>query len=282
MQDLQNGKPELKYLRFFILCNFYSFDMNSLTLILLHLSFLFFSPGSEKSENLINGGHSLNLLTSDSISTIEIGKGSGIYFTYPVHAVKIIMQPCDSLDPQDDWFCPEPVYSRIWRVGEWKGSDDHTGCTIYFSPGPSADPEFIFVDKNEKRLGSIQALKLRLNIDLSIYSSGHTNNMFDKKRMFSVQKDTVIEVKQPFYQVGLSGILLRNIVMFTDDTFDQVQQTINEGEEIEIMFALPACKDEPYERKYLVRTELGILGYIRIENEDTFGGLMEGFFYAGD
>lgn len=256
--------------------------MNSLTLILLHLSFLFVSPGSEKGEIFINDRHSLNLLTSDSISTIEIGKGSGIYFTYPVHSVKIIMQPCDSLDPQDDWFCPEPVYSRNWRVGEWKGSDEHSGFTIYFSPGPSADPEFIITDKNGKKMGSIQALKLRLNADLSIYTSGHTNNMFDKKSMFTVQKDTVLEVKQPFYQVGLAGILLRNIVMFTDDSFDQIQQTINEGAEIEIMFALPAGKDELYERKYLVRTELGILGYIRIENEDTFGALMEGFFYAGD
>jgi hypothetical protein len=257
--------------------------MNFLSLILLQLGLILGSTFSNDYEGLTFVTEDIqNLGGSDSIVTVEIGKGSGIYFTYPVNSVKLIMQPCDSLNPQDDWYCPEPVYSRTWRIGEWKGPATQPGFTIYFSPGPSADPEFIFVNKKGGNIGYIAALKLRIQSDLMIHSSGHSNTMFDKRRMFKIQKDTIQEVRQPFYQVGLTGILLRDIKLFSDENFRQIQQTIHAGEEVEIMFALPAGKDEPYERIYILRTESGMIGYLRIENEDTFGGLMAGFFYAGD
>jgi hypothetical protein len=257
--------------------------MNFLSLFLLDLSLLIVSPGSLNFQNITYASDVVqNSTESDSMATVEIGNESGIYFTYPLNSVKLIMQPCDSLNSQDDWFCPEPIYSRNWRVGEWKVSEFQASFTIYFSPGPSVDPEFIFIDKNGRKIGSIPALKLRIYSDLKIYSSGHTNNMFDKKRMFTVQKDTILEIKQAFYEVGIKGTLLRDIKLFTDESFGQLQQTVYKGEEVEIMFALPAGEDEPYERKYLIRTELGILGYILIENEDTYGALMKDFYYAGD
>lgn len=257
--------------------------MNFLSLIFINLSLILVFSGSKGYEEItIVKPEIHNSSGTDSLATIEIEKGSGIYFSYPVNSLKLIMQACDSLHPQDDWFCPEPIYSRNWRLGEWTGTSEQASFTIYFSPGPSEDPEFIFVNLNGKEIGRIPALKLLIGSDFMIHASGHTNNMFNKMRLFRIEKDTLMEIKQPFYHVGLEGELLRNITLYSDETCERIQQVLNRGDEVEIVLALPAGKHESYERIYLLRTSSGITGYIRIESEDTYGALLEGFFYAGD
>lgn len=257
--------------------------MKLLSLILVQLGFISFSPYISDFKMVAFVKERVPEFTgNDSLATTEIGNDSRIQFTYPVNAVTLIMQPCDSLSEGDEWYCPEPVYSRNWRVAEWNESFSQAGFTIYFSPGPSEDPEFIFIDHTGKRLGYIAGLKLEIHSDQIIYASGHSNTMYNKKRMYIIEVDTILEISQPFYHVGQKGNLLRNIDVFSDESLKQKQQQINQGEEIEIVFALSGGKDESFEKIYLIKTNAGIMGYIRIENEDSYGALMEGFFYAGD
>src|SRR5690606_24645618 len=137
----------------------------------------------------------------------------------------------------DAWFCPEPIYSRNWKVATLRYISDNQLVTLYFSPGPSADPEFILVGNSGKIIGRIAALKLEITEDFQVFSSGHTNTMFDKKRSFTIQADTLSEIKQAFYEVGIQGKLKRNLQVYCDDSFSVLQQFLTAGSEIEILLA---------------------------------------------
>jgi hypothetical protein len=54
------------------------------------------------------------------------------------------------------------------------------------------------------------------------------------------------------------------------------------GYEVEVLLAEPLTKDYETDLLFLVRTDFGLVGWLRLENEDMFGGVLTELFFMGD
>ena len=148
---------------------------------------------------------------------------------------------------------------------------------IRYSEGPSVDPCFLIYryDKDTTKLlhYAIDGLSLFIPGDGFLYFSGHSDNMFDTRRKYRVLKDTLIEVIQPFYFVGINSKALADITIYSDtDMLNQVA-IVPKGSSV---FVVVNRGDY-----YLIKTPFGLLGWIFIPN----GGqhtILEGIYFAGD
>ncbi|MCF7886162.1 MAG: hypothetical protein K9M80_06685 [Candidatus Marinimicrobia bacterium] len=62
----------------------------------------------------------------------------------------------------------------------------------------------------------MNGLRISIPGDGNIYISGHTNNMFNKRRIYHLESNTLKEIKQPFYYVGQEGVLQKDITLYRD------------------------------------------------------------------
>ena len=89
----------------------------------------------------------------------------------------------------DPLFVSEGPGTGNTKAMKTKISSSGSNYYVVFSSGPSADPEFIFYKDGEfnQAAFSISALDIVIPGNGFIYSSGHTNNMFNKRRKFKVE-----------------------------------------------------------------------------------------------
>jgi hypothetical protein len=129
---------------------------------------------------------------------------------------------------------------------------------------------------------SFSCTEFYINSFGTIYTTGHVNNMYNRKRKFQIQKDTVIEIKQPYSYVGLKGKILKNIVLYHDKIGNEMVAQLPKGYEIEILLTEAKTKDYESDYNFLVKTDFGLVGWLRLTNEDLFGGILKELYYAGD
>ncbi len=163
--------------------------------------------------------------------------------------------------------------------------------TIDFSMGQSADPNFKFsVNVGDKLLMSKQVLtgtQLYIPGNGFLYVSGFTNNTFDQKRKFYIVDDTLVEVEQPYYYVGLNSTATRDLVLRTDpsDTTDaSIVATVPKGSPVTVLLKRA---DEKYpEFTYLLKTPFGLTGWLRVPADDLLSwnnrSPVEGLYFKGD
>jgi hypothetical protein len=151
---------------------------------------------------------------------------------------------------------------------------------IGYSPGISVDPHFlIFKKMNDtyKYLFSIYGKQIFVPGNGNIYISGHTNNMFNMKRKFKFKNDTIEEVKQPLFHVGLKTKTLEPITLFADKNLKERVASLPKGSEIEVVASEFADKTS----FFLIKTSFGLLGWWKLDN-DFHSMAIEKLFYAGD
>ena len=88
-----------------------------------------------------------------------------------------------------------------------------------FTSFPSDDPRFSFYKKTKKDYEltfSVAGKIIYVQGNGFIYASGHTNNMSDLKRKFKFENDSLTEIKQPYYYVGLKTRTLKPIKLYLD------------------------------------------------------------------
>jgi len=170
----------------------------------------------------------------------------------------------------------------IYKVATFKNSVIKDTLTIAFSFGMSMDPEFIFFNASHKIIARIYALELYMQSNGTIYSSGHTNNMFDKKRKFELKTDTILEVIQPFYYVGLTTTTTTTdqLTLYTSQTGKDVVAIIPKNYEIEVLLAEFGKGNFSNEKYYLIKTKFGLTGWLRVD--DTNNTKVKELFFAGD
>ena len=92
---------------------------------------------------------------------------------------------------------------------------------LVFSWGPSCDPGFYFIDgKTNESIGSASGLEIYVPGGKSVYTTGHMNTTFNKRRKYEFNGTEFKEVAPEFYYIGLKtktgfGAILDDQYMLT-------------------------------------------------------------------
>ncbi len=218
-----------------------------------------------------------------NLTRTAIDTSFGIFFNYDKDFTRFINKPCHELDKKDPHFCDRdsvPVESTV--VAKFKNSIVKDSITIVYSEGFSADPGFIVTNKKGKTIGSFSCLEFYINGLGTIYTSGHVNNMYDRRRKFQLKSDTILEIVQPYNYVGVKGKTLKAITLYKDKVGTDVIAQLPKDYEIEILLGDGKTEDYAADSYFLVKTDFGLVGWLRLTNEDQFGAVLKELFFAGD
>lgn len=143
-------------------------------------------------------------------------------------------------------------------------------------PGPSADPIYIFYrieNTDTVYIGRFGADKVVVPGNGYVYTEQRSNEMFSRRRKFRIADNEFIEVKQPFFWVGIQSKLAQDVTLYSDTCRTNPVANLVKGQDI---FVLVNSGDY-----YLVRTPLGITGWVYIEHND-YSGIIFDIFPLGD
>jgi hypothetical protein len=152
--------------------------------------------------------------------------------------------------------------------------------------GPSTDPGFTIFRNLEKpvMILSIGGVELYIPGNGFLYSvSGHYDNLFNHRRKFKYQSGRFVEVEQPFYYVGINTTTVApvELLLAPQDSMQQIVASLPANYEVEVLLAKK--EDDPNDERYfLVKTPLGLLGWVRITHQAYSGWPIEGIFMSGD
>ncbi|MBN2664237.1 MAG: hypothetical protein JXR68_11355 [Bacteroidales bacterium] len=203
------------------------------------------------------------------------------YFTYlDEFDHNIFAQPssksASNVQFDDDY--GEPIYPVIFVKISPNQSEDLLVC---FSEGPSADPcyEFFSVNNgNYEYIFSVAGMELFIPGNGFLYTTGHTNNMFDKHKKFKFTGTGVEEVPQPFYYVGLKTQTIENIQLYSDYNCTQKLAIVAANSNIEVV----AAEYNETCGKFLIKTPFGLFGWWLLDLAYPGSQQIKGLYYAGD
>ncbi|MEQ8924326.1 MAG: hypothetical protein RLO81_00860 [Fulvivirga sp.] len=153
---------------------------------------------------------------------------------------------------------------------------------LVFSWGMSCDPGFYFIDgKTNKSIGGSPGLEIYIPGGNSIYTTGHLNSTFNKRRKYSFDGTEFNEVEPEFYYVGLETKTLKPITLYTDEELTTKLAYLPENYNVEVI-AAKRTNDYSSKIKYLIKTELGLLGWSTIEITAFESIQIEGIYFMGD
>ena len=215
------------------------------------------------------------------MTRVQVDTSLNAWFGYE-KGTKVINRSLQTLDPRDPYYRDSEAVVLGELVAQYNAPGMKDSLTVVFESGMSDDPEFSIFGKGQKLIGHVSCLDMYINASGVIYTAGHANNMFNRRRKFQIQKDTLLEVKQPYYYVGLKGQLQKDITLYRDKTGPDVVAQLPKGYEVEVLLAESTTKDYEIDNLFLVRTDFGLVGWLRLSNEDTFGGVLKELYFRGD
>jgi len=223
--------------------------------------------------------------TFDHLSTFHI-KG---YFAYAIRFdstwTRVLNERID--DERGGCLTVKAIVTRLSNTSK-------NEYLVIFCEGISVDPFFeiyrivgekqeidssfqIYAITNEakRKIGGISGLEIVIPGNGNVYVYGHTNNMFNMRRKFTLKDDQLEEIKQPFYYVGLVSKTTQSVNLFSDISSKEKVAQLPAGYEVEVLIN----KGD----NYLIKTPFGLTGWISI----PFGTMSEqtpikGIYFAGD
>ncbi|TRX61667.1 hypothetical protein [Carboxylicivirga sp. M1479] len=150
---------------------------------------------------------------------------------------------------------------------------------LSFTVAPSADDSFGFYKKTGNSYEysfSISGKQIYIPGNGSIYVSGHTNNWFNEKKKFTFENDTIREIAQPLYHVGLKTKTRKAIALYSDKTESKKVAYLPKGANVEVI----ASENSDGQGYFLIKTSFGLLGWWQLDH--YFEPSIEGLFYNGD
>jgi len=218
-----------------------------------------------------------------NLTRISVDTTYNVFFGYDKSTTRLINKPCYQLEKADPFHCYEDSVPVTWIIlAKFKNKSLKDSIYIVYSEGLSADPVFEVSTKPDAStiIGSFYCLEFYINASGTIYTSGHTNNMFNKRKKFQLKNDTIVEVQQPYLYVGMKGKTMKDVTLFKDKVGKTIVAQLPKEYEIEILLAESGTKDFEIETLFLVRTDFGLVGWLRLEG---FGEqVLKDLYYAGD
>jgi hypothetical protein len=155
---------------------------------------------------------------------------------------------------------------------------------VVFTLGPSMDPGFYFVkttatDENSWR--EIPATALAIPANGFVYTATRANSHFTKRRKYAASPDGLRELPQPFYSVGLQTRAIKPITLYSSPKEDAVVAQLAAGHAIEVVLT----DDQPDKQSrtcFLVRTPMGLLGWVWVPSSQFRADTIEGISWWGD
>ncbi len=218
-----------------------------------------------------------------TLTRAYIDKEYNVYFNYDKKVARFLYKPCYSLPKNHPVYCDSTDIIEPWYlVAKFKSNLFKDSLDIVYSAGLSGDPSYSVSDITGKILTSINCTDFYINDLGIIYTSGHTNNMFNQRRKFEIKKDTVLEVKQPYYYVGLKNKTLKPITLYKEKTGKEVIAQLPKNYTVEVLLAENTSDNFHSHKYFLVKTEFGLVGWLRLTDYEGYDPVIEGLFYAGD
>ncbi|MBL7873979.1 MAG: hypothetical protein JNM78_20370 [Cyclobacteriaceae bacterium] len=215
------------------------------------------------------------------LTKVSIDKTFNVIFGYDKKSSRLINKPCYLLSKNDPLHCDKDIVLAEWvLVAKFKIENVNDSVNIIYSPGMSDDPGFVISTKSDKIIGRFSCIEFYINNSGTVYTSGHVNNMYDRRRKFQVQTDSITEIKQPYNFVGLKGKALRDVTLYNDKIGDGIVAQIPKGYQVEILLAESTTRDFEMDLNFLVKTEFGLVGWLRLEGFSD--RVIEGLYFAGD
>lgn len=154
--------------------------------------------------------------------------------------------------------------------------------------GPSADPSCRLLPKFEDPTSAIfesAGSEFVFLPNAEIYVFGHSDNLYDHRRLFRFDGARFAEVAQPFRYVGIEGKTKAALVLTSDKGGDAKNAlvTLPANASVTILLNAAAGDDENGQNAdYLVRTREGLVGWARIPMQADGKTVVDGLYFAGD
>ena len=171
---------------------------------------------------------------------------------------------CDMLSRDDPFYYAQGDTTGFIKVMEYvPDANEGTLYSILFSMGESGDAHYLFYREGafDQPAFILFCDHLYLSGDGVIVAKGIMNEMFERSRKYELKNGTVREIPQPFYGVDLHSYATRDFNVYGNKRLRHVVTNVKKGEDVHVLLA--EFKD-PYSY-YLIRTESGLTGWIRVE-----------------
>lgn len=215
------------------------------------------------------------LVFSEPVCNIK----GGIVISYDPSTSNVINKECNEL-PKDHPFYSNGEWAREVLVMKTK-IDDNDYFVVYTS-GPSCDIGFfVFSAVSKKQIGAVWGEEIVINGSRNIYTLGHNNQMFVKRRKYELTDDTIRVVQPEFYYVGIKSRTINPIVIYTSEAMTDVLASLPAGYEIDILVAKEIIVSSRNQTGYLVKTPLGLVGWALLKAGQSPIDV-EGLYFEGD
>lgn len=197
---------------------------------------------------------------------------------------EIICTTRDSL-PQDHLLFTKESWGKYEHVILKTKIDVNTGIEYFITHdrGPSEDPYFCFyhTDIDTGCYIGLDGDELIIPGNGFIYQyTGPFNYSFDHRKKYKLENDSLIEISQPFYYVGLKSKTLIPITIYSDPDYNNVVDELPANLAVEVILADTDPEAEEL-HNYLIKTPNGLLGWINIHT-GNWPFMIDSLKYIGD
>lgn len=208
----------------------------------------------------------------DKLKTVTLQKtpAGTVTFSYHHKLTQLIME--DVTDSNSGFF--------TLNVAQLILSPESTDTIIIqYTEGASVDPGFqVYQERNRELVRLcylIDGLNCTVPGDGYLYISGNTNSQFNVKKKYQLTNGIIIEVKQPFYYLGLESKALADIRIYCTKALKEEIGNVKNGDSVSVIL-----NDGKY---YLLKTDRDILGWwLPLKNSHWQAEEIEGLYHLGD
>jgi len=217
----------------------------------------------------------------ENLSEIKLPNSDKTSIKYDPTISYIIVKQYKELDSDYNNTFPldeaDGCYEDSWIILKTK-LDRKTDKYYYITFLICPETEFyIYEEGNKEPTDKLFALNLVIPGNGAVYTSGHMGN-FDVRQKFEFTNGKFLEVKQPYYYVGLKSKTLNTINIYQTKDCKKLIATLPKNHEIEILLT-----DESFTPSfYLVRTSFGLVGWAKLRAGQHESIDVEGLFYNND
>lgn len=211
---------------------------------------------------------------------LSLDCGGSSWFGYSPNTFIPIGIFCDKLPHGNPCYIAENP-EQYYFIGCYKNSLMKEPYYIIFIPGINDDPSFLITNSKNEPIRIDFANEMCINDLGFIYLAGRSEKMYYQRIKLHLTENGVREIPQPYYYVGIKDKLLEAIVLYSEKEGGEIVAKLPKGYEVEVLLA----EGSSYSKKeiskyYLVRTSFGLVGWLRLTNEQTCEKpILEGFNY---